>query len=155
MAEKAMRIAHLLAWMESNGELDIRHWAAAQDIIERWRNSMHEFYFQTVNIEITVEKKHEEQLIRILERKSGWANQAELRQSLGMSTDQLTKMLSALVDKDVIKRYELTQAKRGPRAKDSAIYGLDRYKIPKKWFDRVIFEEDETKPETQEKENTP
>lgn len=144
MAEKAMRIAHLLAWMESKGKLDIRHWAAAQDIVERWRNSMHEFYYQTVNVEITVEKKHEEQLTRILERKGGWANMAELRQSTGMSTEQLTRMLSALVEKDVIARYPLEQAKRGPRSKESAIYGLKTFKIPKKWIDRIIVEEEST-----------
>lgn len=155
MAEKAMRIAHLLAWMESEGKLDMRHWAAAQNIVEGWRNSMHEFYFQTVDVSVTVEKKHEEQLTRVLERKGGWANLAELRQQTGVSTEQLTKMLLALQESGVVTRYQLQQAKHGPRAKDSAIYGLKDFKIPKKWINRVIFEEEETKKKSEKETHDP
>jgi Protein of unknown function (DUF3987) len=41
-AEKALRIAMLLASIEDHPEISLEHWAYAQRITERWRNMLHE-----------------------------------------------------------------------------------------------------------------
>lgn len=40
-AEKAFRIALLLASVEDAAQVEMRHWARAQEITERWRTSLH------------------------------------------------------------------------------------------------------------------
>jgi len=44
--EKALRIAALFASFENSDFIQIKHWAKAQAIAERWRLGLHEFYFQ-------------------------------------------------------------------------------------------------------------
>ena len=43
---KAMRVAALLASFENDGIIEMRHWALAQAIAERWRAGLHELYAQ-------------------------------------------------------------------------------------------------------------
>lgn len=43
---KAIRIAALLGSFENNGLVEMKHWALAQEIAERWRKSLHELYEQ-------------------------------------------------------------------------------------------------------------
>jgi hypothetical protein len=40
LAEKALRISILLASLENNNKIEIKHWARAQEITERWRYSL-------------------------------------------------------------------------------------------------------------------
>jgi len=44
--EKAFRIAALFASFENSGFIQLKHWAKAQAIAERWRIGLHEFYLQ-------------------------------------------------------------------------------------------------------------
>lgn len=43
---KAIRIAALFASLENDNVIELRHWARAQEITERWRRSLHELYAQ-------------------------------------------------------------------------------------------------------------
>jgi hypothetical protein len=69
LATKAMRIAALLASLENDGLIEIRHWAKAQEIAERWRLSLHQLYSQvntqTVKSDVA---KLEDEIIRHLKR---------------------------------------------------------------------------------------
>jgi len=49
---KAIRIAALLASLENAPMIEMRHWAKAQEITERWRKSLHELYHQVNHSEL-------------------------------------------------------------------------------------------------------
>ncbi len=46
LATRAMRVAALFASLENNNQIEMCHWAKAQEIAERWRKSLHELYSQ-------------------------------------------------------------------------------------------------------------
>jgi len=67
---KAIRIAALFASLENGNVIEMRHWAKAQEIAERWRKSLHELYSQ-VNSEQdapTYAKKVEDEILRVVKK---------------------------------------------------------------------------------------
>jgi hypothetical protein len=66
--EKALRIAMLLASLENGGHLEIRHWARAQYIAERWRSSLHNLYDQLNQAETTEAEQIEEKILQVVRR---------------------------------------------------------------------------------------
>lgn len=48
LPEKALRVAALLASLENNSRIEMRHWHRAQAIAETWRQNLHNLYDQTV-----------------------------------------------------------------------------------------------------------
>ena len=68
-AEKAMRIAMLLASLENDGRIEIRHWAKAQQITEGWRQTLHNLVDQlSASTEPSIESNTESKVICLLER---------------------------------------------------------------------------------------
>ncbi len=70
LAIRAMRVAALLASLESNGIIEMKHWARAQEIAEGWRKSLHELYVQ-VNValdEPTSAKRIEDQIVQYVRK---------------------------------------------------------------------------------------
>ncbi len=64
LPKQALRIAMLLASLENNGKIEIRHWSRAQEIAERWRQNLHEMYNQVNAVEETSQRKEiEDRLI--------------------------------------------------------------------------------------------
>ena len=49
LADKALRIAMLLASLENDGTIEMRHWARAQQVTECWRRNLHNLYEQVVS----------------------------------------------------------------------------------------------------------
>lgn len=49
LPEKALRVAMLLASLENNERIEMRHWARAQRIAEDWRRNLHNLYQQTID----------------------------------------------------------------------------------------------------------
>ncbi len=47
LSVKALRVAMLLGSLENNHTVELRHWARAQEMAERWRGSIHRLYRQT------------------------------------------------------------------------------------------------------------
>jgi len=67
---KAIRIAALFASLENGNVIEMRHWAKAQEIAERWRKSLHELYSQ-VNAgddAPTYAKKVEDEILRVVKK---------------------------------------------------------------------------------------
>ena len=60
-----MRIAALLASLENNGVIEMRHWAKAQEIAERWRRSLHELYSQVNSAGNSASEQEDEVLFHI------------------------------------------------------------------------------------------
>lgn len=46
LPEKALRVAMLLASLENNGQMELRHWHRAQQVAEVWRRNLHSLYDQ-------------------------------------------------------------------------------------------------------------
>lgn len=150
-ADKALRIAALLAWIEDDGVITLTHWIAAQTIVERWREGIHNFYEQISELEITTEKRQEDRLETALNKCGGWCSMSELRQQMStISTERIKRMLDVLLSTGTVLKREVEQPKRGPRLEEPFIYGFATCAYPKKWVDRVIEPkpgEEETKDE--------
>jgi hypothetical protein len=71
-AEKALRIAMLFASLENNGRIELRHWARAQEITERWRASLHNLLDQLHgDAEAAEERSTEERILTLLTQADG------------------------------------------------------------------------------------
>jgi len=67
-AEKALRIALLLASLENGGRVELRHFARAQGITEGWRASLHELYAQVNRAEPSEVRETEDRAVQIVEK---------------------------------------------------------------------------------------
>jgi hypothetical protein len=67
-AEKALRIAILVASLEHNNQITLPVWALAQSITERWRQGLHELYAQANAPEPTDATEKEELAIKIISK---------------------------------------------------------------------------------------
>jgi DNA-binding PadR family transcriptional regulator len=68
LAEKALRVAMLLASLENNGQIELRHWARAQQIAEDWRRSLHHLVDQLDEGEPSAERTIEDKIIELFEQ---------------------------------------------------------------------------------------
>ena len=65
---KALRVAGLVASFENSPQIEIQHWAIAQEVAERWRGSLHQLYSQ-VNLPDTAPTLEDKILEKIVELK--------------------------------------------------------------------------------------
>lgn len=77
-AEKAFRIALLLASVENARQIEIRHWARAQQITEEWRAGLHTLIAQ-LNQRIPSKKANDEERILKTVARLGRATPAEVQ----------------------------------------------------------------------------
>lgn len=69
--EKALRIAALLASLDNNGRLEMRHWARGQQVTEHWRKDYHELIAQLHSGEAAANYGQiEDLIINFLKRKA-------------------------------------------------------------------------------------
>jgi hypothetical protein len=68
-AEKALRIAMLLASLENGGRIEMSHWARAQSIAERWRADLHALYDEVNSPEPAEAEAMEERILEIVASK--------------------------------------------------------------------------------------
>lgn len=141
-AEKALRVAALLAWMDNDGYMTLSHWIAAQEVAERWRISIHEFLYQVGDVESTKEKKYEDALLRVFEKLDGWARVVDMRKKCGMSTEQLLRVLHSLLESGTIVSYDLKRINRKGPVGDGKVYALAGYPIPAMYADRILEKEE-------------
>ena len=66
-AEKALRVAMLIASFENAGRIELCHWARAQTIAERWRESLHNLY-RTMNSNQDEAGRVEDQIAETVKR---------------------------------------------------------------------------------------
>jgi hypothetical protein len=67
---KAIRIAALLASLENNDLIEMKHWARAQEIAEEWRLSLHQLYSQinSHELEASYAKHVEDDVLRVVKK---------------------------------------------------------------------------------------
>lgn len=95
-AEKALRIAMLLASFSNGGRIEIDHWARAQAIAERWRRSLHHLIDQIGQSDATPDRTRELKVMSILERRGALAARDVARFG-NISTGEAQQVLDQLV----------------------------------------------------------
>jgi hypothetical protein len=93
-AEKAMRVAMLLASLENSGRIELCHWARAQSIAERWRVGVHSLFAQ-VNTSQNDEQDREERALTAIQ-KLGNPTAREVAQRLHVKTTEAEAILGGL-----------------------------------------------------------
>jgi hypothetical protein len=98
LAEKALRIAVLLASLNQREKVELRFWARAQAITERWRASLHAFYEQVNQGRRSPAGENEERVLRVIHR-HGPLSPAEVgRYIRGIGALEAKQVLDGLVE---------------------------------------------------------
>ena len=107
-AEKALRVAALLASLENGGIIDMRHWTRAQMIAEDWRQSLHNLYAVVNASSYSEEAEREDQVIKIV-GKLGNATPADVRRFMkNTPTADITRIMTGLATAGALQRSETT-----------------------------------------------
>jgi len=93
---KAMRIALLFASLENDGQIELPHWARAQQITERWRADLHHLVDQLNESEASPERTREDKIGRLFERFDALAAR-DVGRYLHISTSEAQQILDRLV----------------------------------------------------------
>jgi hypothetical protein len=91
LAEKALRVSALLASLEGNGRIEMRHWARAQAITERWRIYTHRLYEQVTRLHKTPQADIEDKILDVLRR---WQGTEKYPQ--GMTATEIARFIHGL-----------------------------------------------------------
>lgn len=111
-AEKALRVAILLASLENDNKIEMRHWARAQEIAERWRGGLHALYNQVTEADSTPSEQMEEKVLEfVTELGSPTANEVR-RRIRGLDTQGAARILDVLADSGLLAK---TKSKRSFR----------------------------------------
>jgi hypothetical protein len=98
LAEKALRIAALLASLGNCDAVTLPYWARAQAITEEWRAGLHRLYVQINEPGLSEERENEERLLQIIHR-HGPATAAEAaRYMRNLSSGEAARILDGMVD---------------------------------------------------------
>jgi hypothetical protein len=102
-AEKALRIAMLLASLENSGRLETRHWARGQQVTEQWRAGLHALYEQINEPEPSEAELQEERVLAVI-RRNGRQTPAEVaRYVRGMNSGEAKHILERLAEEGVLE----------------------------------------------------
>lgn len=108
-AEKALRIAMLLASLENKGRIEMRHWARAQEIAERWRHGMHALYQQLNEPEPSRSEQMEKKVLAVI-RRHGQQTAAEVARNIrDLSAAEAQTVLQGLVRAEVLVAKQTTR----------------------------------------------
>ena len=69
--EKGLRVAALMASLENEGIIELRHWARAQEIVERWRLYAHRLYEQVTELDVSPQAEIEAKVVKAVTRWQG------------------------------------------------------------------------------------
>ncbi|NLF13898.1 MAG: DUF3987 domain-containing protein [Anaerolineaceae bacterium] len=69
--EKGLRVAALMASLENGGIIELRHWARAQEIVERWRLYAHRLYEQVTELDVSPQAEIEDKVVKAVRRWQG------------------------------------------------------------------------------------
>lgn len=106
-AEKGLRVAMLLASLENNGVIELRHWARAQEVAECWRRSLHNLY-RALNAGQDEAGRIEDRVIELVER-LGSATPTDIhRYAPDLSTTDAAGVLEKLARAGALKPPERT-----------------------------------------------
>jgi hypothetical protein len=99
LGEKALRVAMLFASLENDGLIEMKHWAKAQEIAEKWRQNLHNLYTQlTSQVSQTKDRGYQDAIIRQIAKNDGGMTKRELVQKIrGLDAKKAAEILESLV----------------------------------------------------------
>ena len=103
-AEKALRVAMLLASLEHGDRITLPVWARAQTIVERWRRGLHELYAQANEPPASEQERREEQALMIITRHGEMTANQVARFMRGTSSGEAAALLEGLVNAGALIR---------------------------------------------------
>jgi hypothetical protein len=108
LAEKALRVSVLLASVMDCNQVEMKHWARAQSITERWRIGLHELYQQINEPNQSEERENEERILEIVRKLEG-ATAAEAARYMHVSSSEAARLLDSLVNVGVLEVEKTTR----------------------------------------------
>jgi hypothetical protein len=103
----ALRIAMLLASLENGGQVELRHWARAQEIAERWRANVHYLVAQLATRESTKAQGLEDRILMYLGK--GKLTVRELKQNTHASYADVEAALAVLLQRKQVRAIKTRQ----------------------------------------------
>jgi hypothetical protein len=100
--EKALRVAMLLASLENDGGIELRHWARAQAIAERWRANLHALYQQVNESSPYQAVPVEDKVLDVVERLKEPTAREVAQMIHRLSPYQATRCLDRLAEQGVL-----------------------------------------------------
>lgn len=103
-AEKALRVAMLIASLGNAGRIEMKHWARAQQVSETWRRNLHHLY-QIVTSEQQQSKyeRIEENILKLIAER-GPLTKRELYQNVhGLDSSQAGIVLKAMTETGLLE----------------------------------------------------
>lgn len=95
-AEKTLRIALLLASFSESPQIELPHWARAQEISERWRRGLHAIY-ESINNNPSDAQEKEEKVLKVVERHGPVSATEVSRYIHGIGVTETKTILDGLV----------------------------------------------------------
>ena len=118
--EKALRIALMLASLQNKECIEMRHWARAQEITERWRANLHSLYEAVNQAEVTASEQMEDKIIQVTTRLR-WATAREISQYI-RGLDTATARVKA---EELVRAGVLEKIKAGKTEKYAVVGSVD------------------------------
>lgn len=124
--EKALRAAMLVASLENNNRIELRHWAFGQHWAEQCRRDLHHLVAQlNTTTTPTTERVLEDEVLRLLERKNEAMTATEMGRYMHFGREEVEQCLNGLLNLGLVQsepspkstRYRLT----GTQEKDASI----------------------------------
>lgn len=113
LPEKALRVAMLLASLENNNIIEMRHWHRAQQVAETWRRNLHNLYDQVVgNAEESKSIAIEDRIMKLIAEK-GPRTKREMCQGIwGLDSNQVNIIVKGMIDAGFIAPMKDGRAER-------------------------------------------
>lgn len=113
LPEKALRVAMLLASLENNNHIEMRHWARAQRVAETWRVNLHNLYDQVVgDAEESKIIVVEDRILKLIAEK-GPRTKRELCQGIwGLDSNQVNVIIKAMIESGFVAPMKDGRAER-------------------------------------------
>lgn len=118
LAEKALRVASLLASLDNQSEVTLPYWAKGQAVAENWRAGLHYLYAQINEPPASKTEENEEKLLQVITRHGASTPAQAARFVRGLSSGEAAILLDGLVNAGLLqsektqrgtKRYGLSQ----------------------------------------------
>lgn len=100
--EKALRISALFASLEGCSTIELRHWAKAQGIVERWRSGLHSLYKQVNEIKPESQILTDEMKVKKALREKIFPTAREIQQYTGIPKDKVHEILDGLIKQESV-----------------------------------------------------
>jgi len=134
-AAKALRIAMLVASLENEDLIEMRHWALGQEIAERWRANLHSIFGEINEPPPSFDEGIEDRIVSFIER---WTEKHGMPPTLreirnynrGIPSEKLTRMVASMVATGELREMAGDRSKHYalPNDDESEISGNDNKK---------------------------